>query len=150
MRRISQQIPAALAAIPPADGDAALFAAVGALDDQSVLVIGNATLEIICGLIRRGCAAATEIRLRDRPAGTEPADIAILPRLRTLEEAACGIALAAKLVLPGGRLVLRDGSGRLASAIAAVLPQHGFSAPRRIADAGGVVLVADRPFFHHA
>jgi hypothetical protein len=147
MRRHPHTVPSALAAPPPVDGDDALFSAVGPVEGLHVLVIGSDTLEVMCGLIRRGCAAAAEIALKDRPAGTEPADIAILPQLRSLTEAAGAVALAGRLVLPGGRLVLRDCTGRLAGAIAAVLPQHGFSTPRRFTDGRQVVLAAERPFF---
>lgn len=147
MRRISHAIPPALAALPPDAGNDALFAAVGLVDGLHVLVIGGVGLEVLCGLIRRGCTAAAEIPLTDRCTGAEPADIAILPRLTSLAEAASAMVLAARLVLPGGRLVLRDGTGRLARAIAALLPRHGFSAPRRIVDGGQVLLVAERPFF---
>ncbi len=138
---------AALTALPPDAADDALFAAVGAVEGLHVLVIGGASLDILCGLIRRGCTAAAEISLTSRHVGADPADVVILSRMSSLTEAAGAMVLAARLVLPGGRLVLRDSTGRLAGAIAAILPQHGFSAPRRIADGAGVLLVAERPFF---
>lgn len=120
-----------------------------------MLVIGEA-LEVMCALIRRGCAAAAEVLLSRRPtagcgdiATTDiaPAGIAVVPRLQSPELAAAAVALARRVLEPCGRIVLRDSSETLARHAASLLRNGGFSAIRVRVLPDATLVTAERPFF---
>jgi hypothetical protein len=139
-------LPAALpASCDPSSDVTTLLDFAGSLEGEHVLVIGGA-LAVMCALIGRGCAAAAEVQLPDRPV-VEPADIALVPRLDTLEFAARAVALAQRVLTPCGRIVLRDRSEKLARTAAALLRLNGFSAIRVRVVAGATLVSAERPFF---
>ncbi len=75
----------------------------------------------------------------------EPAEIAVVPRTRSMEYATRAVALALRVLQPGGRIVLRDASGLLARQIVALLRTRGFSAVRVRVLADGTVIRAERP-----
>jgi hypothetical protein len=52
------------------------------------------------------------------------------------------------MLIPGGRLALRDPSGQLGRQLTTLLRMQGFSAIRTRVLHDGLVLSADRPFFH--
>lgn len=121
------------------DGEAALLDCAGPFEGAHVAVIGDATLEVMCSLIRRGCAAAVEMPLQEHSMA-EAAEIAVVPRLGSMEQAMRAVALALRLLQPGGRIVLRDASGLLVRQVVALLRTRGFSAVRvRVLDDGAVI-----------
>ena len=128
-------------------GETALLDALEPVVGAHALIIGPCGLEAMCGLLRRGCVAATEMALLDRPLA-EPAEIAVVASVGTLASAARAVALAWQMLIPGGRIALRDPSGLLGRRLATLLHMQGFSAVRTRVLADGVVLSADRPFFH--
>ncbi len=125
--------------------DKDLLDCVGPFEDEHVLVIGDA-LEVMCGLIRRGCAAAAEVSLHER-AVTEPADIAVVPRLDTPELAARAVTLARRALAPFGRIILRDRCETLARQAAAMLRREDFSAIRVRVTAQATLVTAECPWF---
>jgi hypothetical protein len=139
--------PAAPPVAPPEGGETALLDALGPVEGAHALVIGPCGLEAMCGLLRRGCSAATEVALLDRPLA-EPAEIAVVASVGTLATAARAVALAWQMLIPGGRIALRDPTGLLGRRLATLLHMQGFSAIRTRVLPDGVVLCADRPFFH--
>jgi hypothetical protein len=134
---------------------AALLDAAEPLPDAHVLVIGPRSLDIVCGLIRRGCAAALEIPLAG-PSSTEPAELVIVPGVDSLEQATAAASLARRSLLPCGRIVMLDTTGRFATSVALMLRRAGVSGVRSRPIAGGILLRADWPMFglgrerHHA
>jgi hypothetical protein len=131
---------------PLPDADIALLDCVGRVDDARVLVIGDATLSMLCGLIRRGCTAAAEMQLHDRPI-SEPADIVVVPHLEGPDCASRAIAQARRVLQPGGRIVLRDPTGSLARQTASLLRMQGFSAVSVRPWSDGSLISAERPSF---
>jgi hypothetical protein len=126
--------------------DIALLDCVGRVDETRVLVIGDATLSMLCGLIRRGCTAAAEMQLHDRPI-SEPADIVVVPHLEGPDCASRVVALARRVLQPGGRIVLRDPTGALALQTAHLLRMQGFSAVSVRPWSDGALISAERPSF---
>ncbi len=126
--------------------DVALLDCVEPVDDAHVLVIGDATLGMLCGLIRRGCAAAAEAQLHDRPVA-EPAEIVVVPHLRGADCASRAVELARRVLPPGGRIVLRAPTGALARQVGALLRLAGFSAVTARPWGAGVLIRAERPSF---
>jgi hypothetical protein len=126
--------------------DVALLDSVGPVEDAHVLVIGDATLGMLCGLIRRGCTAAAEMQLHDRPI-TEPVEIVVVPRLGRQDDAARAVELARRVLQPGGRIVLRDPTGALAQETAELLRRHGFSGVALRPWSDGTLISAERPSF---
>jgi hypothetical protein len=131
--------------VPIPAGDPLLDTA-GPLAGARVLVIGHDALETMCALIRRGCAAATEMRFGDT-LSPEPdsADAVLVPRVASAADAADAIARAARALTMGGRIVLRDVSFGLRQTVATLLRIHGFSAMRARMTRAGTVITAERP-----
>jgi hypothetical protein len=126
--------------------EAALLDYAGSVDGAHVAVIGDGTLEVMCSLIRRGCTAAVELSLQEHEHATvEPAEIAVVPRLGSIEQARRAVALASRLLQPGGQIVLRDTSGLLALHVTALLRMRGFSRVRVRVLGDGTMIRAERP-----
>jgi hypothetical protein len=142
---IMQQVRVAVPDPLPA-ADMALLDSVGPVEEAHVLVIGDATLGMLCGLIRRGCTAAAEMQLHDRPI-TGPVEIVVVPRLERQDGAVRAVELARRVLQPGGRIVLRDATGALAQETAALLRRHGFSAVAVRPWSDGALISAERPGF---
>jgi len=127
-------------------GVAAMLAAGEPLPQTHALVIGHHTLELLCGLISRGCAAALEMKPQGRlPA--EPAELVLIPDIDTLDAARNALLLARRALLPCGRIVLQDRSGTQATAIADLLRRGGFSAVRVRRGATTTLITGDWPMF---
>jgi hypothetical protein len=136
----------------PAAGPAAAFGEddlIGRLGDIAgahVAVIGGGSLEVMCALIRAGCAAVVEIAVAER-ARIEPVEIAVVPHAASVAEAARALPVALRALLPGGRIVLRDPGCRLARDMSAMLRANGFSAVRVQSSAQGCLVSGERPIF---
>jgi hypothetical protein len=110
------------------------------------LVIGPDALEVLCGLIGRGCAGATEMAMAARTQA-EPAEILLMPHVATLSDAMQAIAIARRALLPCGRIVLNDRTGALAGDVMGLLRGAGFSAVRAQQHETGTLVTADWPMF---
>jgi hypothetical protein len=119
----------------------------GPIAGAHALVLGRGALDVLCRLIRQGAAAAASLRRDDRSSATAPADLVILPRCGELPETEAALTLARRLLMPGGRVVLRDAGPGRGPALAALLGAQGFSHIRCRARPSGAVLTADLPFF---
>lgn len=142
------QVLAARAAVPigpSAEPALALLDGLGPLAGERALILGHGSVELMCALIRGGCEEVTELRIADRPeAGI--ADLVLVPRLASPDQAAMVAAHARRALVPTGRIVLAV-SGHHAAPVARVLRLHGFSALRRRDGAAGSVLTACLPAF---
>jgi hypothetical protein len=147
MRALQRSREHAPAPDPLERGTTALLDALGPVEGAHALVIGQCGLEAMCGLLRRGCIAVTEVALLDRKLA-EPAEIAVVASVGTLAAAARAVALAWQMLIPGGRIALRDPSGSLGRRLVTLLQMQGFSAIRSRVLPDGIVLCADRPLFH--
>jgi hypothetical protein len=141
-----------LASVPPhlpADAaDAALLDAAEPVAGSRVLVIGRGALETVCGLIRRGCTAATELADCDHAATeAESVETVVVPSVATMGEAQTAVAVATRALIQGGRIALCAPAGALRRHLPALLGAHGFAAVRAWPSPGGAVLTAERPMF---
>jgi hypothetical protein len=140
--------PASVSAISGAeveDGPStALISYAGDIASDHVLVLGHNAPAIMWTLIRRGCISVTELGRRDRP-DTHMADLAIVPDVATLDDAALVIQHAKRGLTSAGRIVLctaTEPSGGLAQGISSLLEQQGFSVIRRRCNDGKTIICA--------
>lgn len=91
------------------------------------LVVGYHTLDMLCGLIRRGCAGGSERRPNEH-AGPRPeaAEIAVVSDPGSVTEAATSVAIARRALTAGGRIAICDAKGLPHRALVALLRTHGF------------------------
>jgi hypothetical protein len=110
------------------------------------LVLGHDTLEVLCGLIRRGAAGAIELR-PDEHGGPRPdsAQLAVLPDPASVPEAAYFVAIARRALRPGGRIAIRDAGGQRRRELAALLRAQGFVAICTHFTEGDAVVLGERP-----
>ncbi len=136
---------------PPPATVLPLLTAAGPLAGVHALVVakpGPVSLDLLCGLISRGCGAAAEAPPYG-PTPVEPAEIVLVPQVDRIEVAVSAIQLARRCLLPCGRIVLQDTTANLAPAIAKLLRAAGFSFVRSRPVADVVVISADWPMFGH-
>jgi len=133
--------------VPPPRGPE-LLDLIGPLAGAHVLVIGPGALETVCGLIRRGCAAAAEVPdpMRGLP-DAEEADAVLVPAVASLTQAWAAVVLAKRVLSMAGRIALRDASFRLGPQLAALLRVQGFCAVRTRKTPEGTVLSGTLPLF---
>jgi hypothetical protein len=117
------------------------------LPGARVLVIGPGAPETVRDLIRGGCATVTAIPEGESLPGAELADAAVVLQDETLVKTEAAIATAARAMIRGGRIVLREAADRLVPTLAAMLRANGFCPVEVWATADGTVLTAERPFF---
>jgi len=133
---------------PTALGGDPLLDLVGPLAGARVLVIGHGAIETLCALLRRGCAAATEMRPGDcLMPEHDSADAVLVPRIASAAAAEDAIMRAARALTQGGHVALRDATSLLRGPIAALLRRHGFSGLRVRATGAGTLIGAERPIF---
>ncbi len=133
----------------PAGGEAATQAMLDAaepLQDRHALVIGHDGLDVLCGLIARGCGAAAELQPNGR-VPNEPAEIVLATHVDSLDAAAHAIMMARRSLLPCGRIVLQETTGAPAGAVARMLREAGFCSVRLRASPEGTMVTADWPMF---
>lgn len=110
------------------------------------LVIGHHRLEALCGLIRRGCTGAAELRPHDGGGPrTESAQIVVLVDPASLGEAASLVATAWRALDHGGRILVQDPGGRRHQ-IEGLLRAQGFIAISSRETPQGAIMLGRRPF----
>jgi hypothetical protein len=124
----------------------AMLDAAGPLSGAHALVIGHAALDVLCGLIGRGCSAAVELQ-PDAHLPGEPAEIVLVPDVENLDMAAWAIAQARRSLLPCGRMVMLERTGRLSAQVSQMLRSAGFSGVKLRPGAEGTLITADWPMF---
>ncbi len=140
---------ASRASEPPQSAADALLDEIDLPPNAQALVIGQHTLETLCGLIRRGCAGGSERRPDDQ-AGPRPdcANIAVLSDPVSVTEAAVSVAMARRALAAGGQIAIYDTRGLHHGALVALLHAQGFwRILIRHTPAGSLVLgeVSERP-----
>jgi hypothetical protein len=131
---------------PHGDGIEPFLSAAGPLAAAHVLIVAEHGLDLLCGLIRRGCVAAT--CLRSAAKADAPAyDLVLMPEIRDIPSFEHVIEVARHALLPSGRLVIGVNEppafGRLSVALARRLRLNGFRAIRTTAIPGQTVLQAE-------
>ena len=130
----------------PGAGDA-LLEEVKPPPDARTLIIGHRTLDMLCGLIRRGCAAAIEVR-PDEPGAPliDKAQVAVIPDPASLAEATASVAIAKRALACGGHIAIYDVDGLYRRELTALLRQEGFVAISTRDTPDGALVVGRRSF----
>jgi len=124
---------------------------VGDVTNTRVVVLGDHTLELLCGLLRRGCPAALALHSGDTfEAALAGLVIVAQPPVGTTISHL--LDLAARALVPNGCLVLRTQPAVLPPSLLPALRAAGFCPHRAHDSAGEKSVFADRPSaspFHH-
>ncbi len=114
----------------------------GKIQNAHVLIIAEHGLGLMCGLIRRGCLAATILRIGDRPDAGDY-DLVLVPRAAALPSADEVIKVARRSLASQGRLIVGVQDGKAAAALARRLRLNGFIGLRSAQWFGLTLLRAD-------
>jgi hypothetical protein len=114
----------------------------GPIQTTHALIVAAHGLDLMCGLIRRGCLAATTMRVGDKPDAGDY-DLVIVPQAAALPSSDAMIRLARRSLVPQGRLIAGLRNPREATALARRLRLNGFTALRSIHLSGLTLLRAD-------
>ncbi len=115
-----------------ADADTAMLDCIGDVSNVHALVLGEHGLELMCALIRRGCATVAVLRLNQK---AEPgtADLVVVPRTASPEVVEQALRQAQRAMAPNGRIVLRIDNKRassVATSVTRLLHELGFRSIR--------------------
>lgn len=100
----------------------------GDMTNARVLIVAEHGLDLMCGLIRRGCLATTVLHPGDKP-DADDYDVVFVPFATSPDNV---IRLAGRALAPNGRLVAGVRHAAAAVALARRLRLNGFSAPHSI------------------
>jgi hypothetical protein len=103
-----------------------LWRLAGECQNTRALIVAERGLDLMCGLIRRGCLAATVLRPGDKP-DADDYDVVFVPRVTALPSSDAVIRLARRSLAPNGRLIAGVADGRAAAALGRRLRLNGFS-----------------------
>ena len=116
------------------------------LATDHVLVVAEHGLDLLCALIRQGCAAATCIRSTAK-ADAATHDLILIPDVATLSSLDHTVRVARRVLLPFGRVVIGVAggpeNGRVSLALARRLRLNGFRTIRSKMTSGLVLLRAE-------
>jgi hypothetical protein len=116
-----------------------LWRLAGDMENARVLIVAEHALDLMCGLIRRGCLAATVLHPGDKP-DADDYDVVFIPLAPSADDV---VRLGRRALAPNGRLVAGVGNATAAVALARRLRLNGFSAPHVIHLPDLVLLRAD-------
>lgn len=119
-----------------------LWRLAGDMRNARVLVVAEHGLDLMCGLIRRGCMATTMLRSGDKP-DTDDYDVVFVPLASALPSPDHVIRLARRAIVPNGRLIAGVSGGKAAIALARRLRLNGFSVTQSAHVPGLILLRAD-------
>jgi hypothetical protein len=114
----------------------------GRIDDAHVLIVAERGLDLMCGLIRRGCLAATTLRIGDQPDAGDY-DLVLVPDASALPSGDEVIRVARRSLAPLGRVIVGVRTGKAATALARRLRLNGFTGLRSTHLPGLTLLRAD-------
>lgn len=123
----------------PAD---ALLHLAGDLKATRALIVADGSLDLMCGLIRCGCPAATTLRPGSKP-DADDYDLVLVPNSGVLPSPDHVIRLARRSLSPNGRLIAGVTTASAAGALARRLRLNGFVALRSAHLPGVTLLRAD-------
>jgi hypothetical protein len=114
----------------------------GPTQNTHALIVAEHGLDLMCGLIRRGCLAATILRIGDKP-DTRDYDLVLVPDASALPSGDEVIRVARRSLAPLGRLIVGVRTGKAATALARRLRLNGFTGLRSTHLPGLTLLRAD-------
>ena len=119
-----------------------LWRLAGDLHNSRALIIAEHGLDLMCGLIRRGCPAATFLRPGNMP-DTSNYDVVFVPLAKALPSSDQLIRVARRALGPDGRLIAGVSGPWAGTALARRLRLNGFSPLRSVQLPGLMFLCAD-------
>lgn len=119
-----------------------LWGLAGTIRNARALIVVEHGLNLMCGLIRRGCSAATILRPGAKP-DADDYDLVFVPRVAALSSSADVIRLARRSLAPSGRLIAGVQDARQSAALGRRLRLNGFSALHSTYLPGAVLLCAE-------
>jgi hypothetical protein len=114
----------------------------GPLDNTNALIVAEHGLDLMCGLIRRGCLAATILRTGDKPDAGDY-NLVLVPDSSALPSGDEVIRVARRSLAPLGRLIVGVRNGKAAAGLARRLRLNGFTGLRSTQLPGLTLLRAD-------
>jgi hypothetical protein len=126
---------------PPPDLLEPLLRLAGDLRNARVLILAEQGIDLMCGLIRRGCLAATTLRFGGKPDAGEY-DLVVVPHMAP-SSTDLALRLARRSLAPRGRLVVGVLAGKPAAALSRRLRLNGFVGLRSLALPGLMILRAE-------
>ena len=124
----------------------ALLRRLGDVAGEHVLILGR-DVDLMCGLIRRGCAEVTELDQNHRP-DTGSADLIVVVDVRSDAAAVCAVSHARRALAPAGRIAVHaaaNPSAYLTRSIMRALRLHGFRQIGFGPIGAGTIVTAERP-----
>jgi hypothetical protein len=103
-----------------------LWRLAGDVHNVRALIVAKHGLSLMCGLVRRGCLAATVLRPGDKPDANDY-NLVVVPQVTALPSTDEVIRLARRSLAPNGRLIAGVSDGKAAVALARRLRLNGFS-----------------------
>jgi hypothetical protein len=113
----------------------------GDLRNTRALIVADHALELMCGLLRRGCLAATTVRIGAKPDEAD-FDLVLIPYATAVGSDDELIRLARGCLMPNGRVIAGARNGREAIALARRLRLNGFTDIRSTTQPGRTLLRA--------
>jgi hypothetical protein len=114
----------------------------GKIQNTHALIVADHGLGLMCGLIRRGCLAATILRIGDRP-DADDYDLVLVPKAAALPSADEVIKIARRSLASHGRLIVGVQKGMAAAAFGRRLRLNGFTGLRSTQWFGLTLLCAE-------
>ncbi|HEY4042381.1 MAG TPA: hypothetical protein VGM32_11140 [Rhodopila sp.] len=114
----------------------------GEINHVHALIVAEHGLDLMCGLIRRGCLAATILRTGDN-ADANDYDLVLVPDAPALPGIDEMIRIARRSLAPHGRLIAGVRDQKQARALARRLRLNGFTFLRTIHLPAQILLAAD-------
>jgi hypothetical protein len=111
------------------------------LRNTRALIVADHALELMCGLLRRGCLAATTVRIGAKPDEAD-FDLVLIPYATAVGSDDELIRLARGCLMPNGRVIAGARNGREAIALARRLRLNGFTDIRSTTQPGRTLLRA--------
>jgi hypothetical protein len=138
---IQASVAAPLQVRPQSDTDLLdpLWRLAGDMHNSRALIVAEHGLDLMCGLIRRGCLAATVLRLGDKP-DADDYDVVFVPRVTSADAV---IRLARRALVADGRLIAGVDTAQDAAALARRLRLNGFAGVHAAHFPGHILLRAD-------
>ena len=142
------QVPAIVAALGDASSGDPLLRFAGSIAGSHALVIAPNGLDLLCNLLRHGCAAAMALRLAERP-DHEAYDLVLAPCVTSALQLGRLIYQAKRALVPTGRFIAfvpADSSDPdLAGLLLRSVRLGGFVRVRTQTLPNGLLVRADRP-----
>ncbi len=125
---------------------------VGPLEDAHVLLVTADGPELLCKLLRQGCASVTSLRASFRPERAAY-DLVVIPQVAKPADIGQLIYCARRALVPTGRFIttipmaMSGSNGDITGLLVRSLRMGGFAPPRSRPSKDGLIVRADLPMY---